>query len=83
MRVEVTSALRIAERLEVPLVTLDRRLARTADAECEFTLPPSSLEQTARERKTACRGTNLGSVAPDDDTPTDRDSHNRREAIPI
>lgn len=32
----------LAERLEVPLVTLDRRLARTADGRCEFTLPPSS-----------------------------------------
>ncbi len=32
----------LAERLGVPLVTLDRRLARTVDGRCEFTLPPSS-----------------------------------------
>ena len=31
----------LAERLDAPLVTLDRRLARTADARCEFTFPPS------------------------------------------
>ena len=31
----------LAERLDAPLVTLDRRLARIADARCEFTLPPS------------------------------------------
>ena len=30
----------LAERLESPLATLDRRLARTADARCEFALPP-------------------------------------------
>jgi predicted nucleic acid-binding protein len=30
----------LAERLDAPLVTLDRRLARTADARCEFILPP-------------------------------------------
>ena len=30
----------LAERLEVPLVTLDRRLTRTADVRCEFTLSP-------------------------------------------
>ena len=30
----------LAERLDAPLVTLDRRLARTADARCEFALPP-------------------------------------------
>ena len=34
--------LALAERLEVPLVTLDLRLTRTADARCEFSLPPSS-----------------------------------------
>ena len=34
--------LALAERLEAPLVTLDRRLSHTADARCEFTLPPSS-----------------------------------------
>jgi predicted nucleic acid-binding protein len=33
--------LALAERLVVPLATLDRRLTRTADARCEFTLPPS------------------------------------------
>ena len=32
--------LALAERLEAPLVTLDRRLTRTADARCDFTLPP-------------------------------------------
>ena len=32
----------LAERLEVPLVTLDRRLASAADTRCEFTLAPSS-----------------------------------------
>ncbi|HUV19819.1 MAG TPA: type II toxin-antitoxin system VapC family toxin [Ilumatobacteraceae bacterium] len=31
----------LAERLDAPLVTLDRRLARTADARCELTFPPS------------------------------------------
>jgi predicted nucleic acid-binding protein len=30
----------LAERLDAPLATLDRRLARTTDARCEFTLPP-------------------------------------------
>jgi predicted nucleic acid-binding protein len=30
----------LAERLDAPLATLDRRLARTADARCEFILPP-------------------------------------------
>ena len=30
----------LAERLDAPLVTLDRRLSRTADGRCEFTLPP-------------------------------------------
>ncbi len=30
----------LAERLDAPLVTLDRRLARIADARCEFALPP-------------------------------------------
>lgn len=30
----------LAERLEVPLATLDRRLTRAADAECEFLIPP-------------------------------------------
>ena len=33
--------LALAERLEAPLVTLDRRLTRAADARCEFSLPPS------------------------------------------
>ena len=33
--------LALAERLDVPLATLDRRLTRTADARCEFSLPPS------------------------------------------
>lgn len=33
--------LALAERLDAPLVTLDRRLARTADARCEFHLPPA------------------------------------------
>lgn len=33
--------LALAERLDAPLVTLDRRLAHTADARCEFTFPPS------------------------------------------
>ena len=32
--------LALAERLEAPLVTLDRRLTRTTDARCDFTLPP-------------------------------------------
>ena len=32
--------LALAERLEGPLVTLDRRLTRAADARCEFALPP-------------------------------------------
>ena len=31
----------LAERLDAPLVTLDRRLARNADVRCEFVLPPS------------------------------------------
>ncbi len=31
----------LAERFDAPLVTLDRRLARPADARCEFTFPPS------------------------------------------
>jgi predicted nucleic acid-binding protein len=30
----------LAERLDAPLVTLDRRLARTAGVRCEFILPP-------------------------------------------
>lgn len=30
----------LAERLDAPLATLDRRLARTAGARCEFILPP-------------------------------------------
>ncbi len=30
----------LAERLDAPLVTLDQRLARNADARCEFALPP-------------------------------------------
>ena len=30
----------LAERLDAPLATIDRRLARTADTRCEFTLPP-------------------------------------------
>lgn len=30
----------LAERLDCPLVTLDRRLARSAGARCEFALPP-------------------------------------------
>lgn len=30
----------LAERLDAPLVTLDRRLARNAHARCEFALPP-------------------------------------------
>ena len=33
--------LALAERLDAPLVTLDRRLARNADVRCEFVLPPS------------------------------------------
>lgn len=34
--------LALAERLEAPLVTLDRRLTCASDARCEFILPPSS-----------------------------------------
>jgi predicted nucleic acid-binding protein len=30
----------LAERLDAPLATLDRPLARTAEARCEFILPP-------------------------------------------
>jgi predicted nucleic acid-binding protein len=33
--------LALAERLDVPLATLDHRLARTAGARCVFALPPS------------------------------------------
>lgn len=33
--------LALAERLDVPLATLDRRLTRTADTRCEFAFPPS------------------------------------------
>ena len=32
--------LALAEHLEAPLVTLDRRLTRTTDARCDFTLLP-------------------------------------------
>jgi len=30
----------LAERLDAPLVTLDQRLTRAADAQCQFVLPP-------------------------------------------
>jgi len=33
--------LALAEGLDAPLVTLDRRLTRSADARCEFHLPPA------------------------------------------
>jgi predicted nucleic acid-binding protein len=33
--------LALAERLDAPLATLDRRLSRTTDARCAFALPPS------------------------------------------
>ncbi len=42
--------LALTERLEVALVTLDRRLTRTANARCEFTFPPLDHGAAAIDR---------------------------------